>query len=279
MPLQRNGIRTASKAVPLLLGLFMASVPASMLADKKPKSDKHALYNLPEPDPMPQYAKMDRRLPVQHEPTLHHAQHHASSLYGIDVSHYQGSINWQLASIDKNVRFVYIKATESGGLVDDHYHRNISEARRYGIPAGSYHFFSPTASAMVQLQNFMDNVDPKKQDLIPIVDVEKRGKGSLSDFHNKLQSFLVGVERIFGVKPIIYTGVNFFNKYLAGHFSGYKFMIARYNVEEPPTLNEPVQIVLWQFTQEGSVGGVRGYVDRSCFLDGYGLQDIRIPRK
>ena len=53
-------------------------------------------------------------------------------------------------------------------------------------------------------------------------------------------------------------------------------MIARYG-DDVPELMEDVRIVLWQFTQHGSVSGIGGHVDRSCFLDKCGLQDIMLP--
>ena len=238
-------------------------------------TDDDYVYRLPQPDPEVPRAGLDR--PLSPVPEVRLAQaHNVVRIFGIDVSHYQGKINWQMAALDENVRFAYIKATEGSGLVDNYYRRNVRGARNYGIPVGSYHFFSPSASAMTQLRNFMDVVRPGEQDLIPIVDVERRGKGSLRDFQAKLQNFLTGIERIYGVKPIIYTGVNFFNKYLAGKFSKYDFMIARYG-DDVPELMEDVRIVLWQFTQHGSVSGIGGHVDRSCFLDKCGLQDIMLP--
>lgn len=262
---------------PATIALAALLLPlAHAMADKN--KGKEQLPFMPQPDALPSLPAQDRKLPKIIEAQLHRTVK-ASTTYGIDVSHYQNNIDWQMAAIDQNVRFAYIKATESSGLVDSHYARNIREARRYGIPAGSYHFFSPSASSMTQLKNFMDNVDPKQQDLIPIVDVEHRGKSSHRDFLGKLKNFLLEVEKVYGVKPIIYTGVNFFNKYLAGEFSDYRFMIARYHVDEPPTLDEDVPIILWQFTSEGSVAGIRGKVDRSCFVNGYSLSDILMPRK
>lgn len=202
-----------------------------------------------------------------------------SQIYGIDVSHYQGAINWQLASIDEAVKYVYIKATESSGNVDPHFQNNLHHARKNGIPAGVYHFYRPTVSNAMQFTNFSQNVAGLEMDLIPIIDVEKRGRGSLVLFQKNLQTFLHQVERMFGVKPIIYTGVNFYNKYLAGRFTDYKFMIARYGGDDTPTLSDKVNIVMWQFTDRGYVGGIRGHVDRSCILPGYQLKDIMLPGK
>lgn len=234
---------------------------------------------LPEPDALPPLPPADIVLPPQAELSLTPVPaHRASTVYGIDVSHYQGRINWQMVALDPNVQYAYIKCTESSSIVDEYYIKNISDARKAGIPVGVYHFFSPSASAMVQLKNFLGNVDPRRHDLIPIVDVEKRGRSSAAYFHGNLRAFLLGVEKAFGVKPIIYTGVNFYNEHLAGRYTGYRYMVARYG-DEPPTLFDDVTIVAWQFTSGGYVSGIQTKVDRSCCLDQFGLEDLKVHGK
>lgn len=235
-----------------------------------------SVFDLPVPD-------MQLPAPLPDHPLPHLAElraimrHTAAQGQGIDVSHYQGHIQWDFVARDRNVQFVYIKATEGAGLVDNMYLRNFYGAKRVGIPVGVYHFFSPTASPLVQLENFRENVDPRQQDLIPIIDVEKCGRGPLVQFQGRLKAFLIGVEKMFGVKPIIYTGVNFYAKCLAGKFTGYRFMVARYS-DEFPGLCEDVPILLWQYTCEGKVEGIKGHVDRSVFLDRYTLSDIMLRK-
>ena len=93
-------------------------------------------------------------------------------LHGIDVSHYQGRIDWRTVAKSKEVGYVYIKATESNYMVDDTYEYNLTEARRNGIKAGSYHFFRPGVSAAGQFALFKRVIDKRKQDLLPLIDVE-----------------------------------------------------------------------------------------------------------
>ena len=247
----------------------------TMFADKKKGKQIEQIYVLPEPDALPKAPLPERSAPRVEELRAI-IRHTVAGGQGIDVSHYQGRIDWEEVATDKTISFVYIKATEGANLVDEFYLRNLYGAKRVGIPAGAYHFFSPSVSALVQLENFRSVVDPRQQDLIPVVDVEKRGKASLVQFQRSLKTFLDGVEHMFGVKPIIYTGVNFYAKYLEGKFTGYKFMVARY-ADEFPGLSEDVPIVLWQFTQTGYADGIGGHVDKSVFLDRYGLADIMLP--
>lgn len=263
------------------LSAYRAAGSISTLPGGVPEDDDKAAtqqLSLPQPDEIPLPCQPDTHLPILAEAGLHVIPaHRPQTLYGIDVSHYQGKINWSAVPLDPNARFVYIKATESAGIVDEYYRKNLYEARKAGIPAGVYHFFSPSASAMMQLKNFFENVDPRQQDLVPIIDVERRGRGSSLDFHGKLSAVLRETEKYFGAKPIIYTGVNFYNEHLAGRYAGYKFMIARYG-DEPPTLSDEVSVVLWQFTSSGYISGIQGKVDRSCFLGNYSLTDIMMPK-
>ncbi len=208
-----------------------------------------------------------------------HRRRHSFGKRGIDVSHYQNRINWDAVAEDKDVNYVYIKVTENAGLVDKMFQTNLREARRVGIPVGCYHFFSPTASPMAQLKNLTAAVPHLKQhDLIPMIDVEVKGKKTTpEDLRRRLKQFLKGVEDYYGVKPLIYTGQNFYNKYLSGHFDDYMFMIAKYS-EGIPELNGNPKFVLWQFSASGRVKGINGAVDQSCFMDSYGIRDIMIKK-
>lgn len=246
------------------------------MADRKgDEQKKHDIYRLPEPDALPRVSVPE----VSPRPTGEvriHVVHKTSNQYGIDVSHYQSYINWEMVRTDDRVTFAYIKSTESSGNVDDCCSRNLTEARRAGIPVGIYHFFNPTVSPMLQYQNFISNLDLRRMDLIPVIDVERRGKGSLSAYQNRLKEFLKMVEKNLGFKPIIYTYQNFYNQYLAGEFTEYKFWIAKY-AEDVPDIVDDVPVVMWQFSSTGSINGINGRVDCNVMLDNYTLRDIMLP--
>ena len=246
---------------------------ASVSVYGAPQYDGVPEHDLPMPDDLP--APLLSEQPVRPLPQyrIPDETHHPTGLTGIDVSHYQGSINWADVAGDPSVHFAYVKASEASTLRDRYMKRNLAGARSARIPVGVYHFFSPTAPVSEQLRNFLGSVQPQEQDLIPVIDVEKRGRGSAESFKSRLRTFLLQVEKAYGVKPIIYAYMNFYNRYLVGQFSQYKFMIASYSEDIPQLLDEP-QMVLWQFTSEGRVSGVRTHVDRSRFMDRYGLADI-----
>lgn len=265
--------------------LFCVLLSAAAKDDNKKgnkNKEKDALsYYMPEPDALPLLADKDRAVKFVGEPVLFRVRPrlYASSRYGIDVSRYQKEIDWKEVSRDENVSFVYLKATESTGLVDRTYYDNLRGAHRVGLPVGVYHFFSPTTPAQHQLANFMNAVDPSTQDLIPIIDVEvaPRRKSQVIPFLSRLRAFVDGVERYFGCKPMIYTSQNFYNTYLAGKFTDCPFMLAKYS-EEIPEVVDDVRFLVWQFTASGSIRGIEGNVDRSCLMNDYTVDDIRYVR-
>ena len=262
----------------IILFCFTLLVPSAQ-ADRKKKTTTPVQPFYQEPDALIPALKPEGALLRQPEPLPRRTRGHVMGKKGIDVSHYQNQINWKAVAEEKDVTYVYIKATENAGLTDKMFQTNLREARRAGIPVGCYHFFSPTAAPAAQLKNLTSVVpNLKEHDLIPMIDVEVRGKATPEDMRRRLKVFLKGVEDYYGVKPLIYTGMNFYNKYLAGYFDDYLFMIAKYS-EGVPELNGNPKFAMWQFSASGRVKGIKGPVDCSCFMDHYSLRDILIKRK
>lgn len=261
----------------LCLTLFAFNVQAG--SKKKSRALSIDQLYTQEPDPMIPALQSAAPLEVQYEPTARRRRH-VTGKKGIDVSHYQNRINWKTVAEQNDVNYVYIKATENAGLVDNMFETNLRQARRAGIPVGCYHFFSPTASPLAQLKNLTSTVpNLREHDLIPMIDVEVKGKNTTPEqLRHRLRQFLKAVEEYYGVKPLIYTGQNFFNKYLSGHFDDYLFMIAKYSAGVPELLGNP-RFAMWQFSASGRIRGINGDVDQSCFMDNYGLRDILIKKK
>lgn len=255
----------------------MAPQPADAARKRnKHKEKEEVMLAMVEPDPMATPSISHETVAPIIEVSRHHVTHSANR-FGIDVSRYQGNIDWTVVKTDKNVGYVYLKATEGASLVDRTYHYNLAEARKAGLKVGCYHFFSPTVDPESQFENFTNTVNLDEQDLIPIIDVELRGRGHLEHFCNRLNRFLKMVEEHYGVQPIIYTSCNFYNKYLAGRYTDYKYMIARYK-DEIPELTDDIKFVMWQFTANGRIEGIKGPVDRSRFMDDYHIGDILLRK-
>lgn len=269
----------------LLLAVVLNNVcTAAVTKDKHQKKQQQKVVvitddndpTLPQPDAPLTALTPQVPLALDGEGVRSGTEHRANrQLMGIDVSHYQGQIEWAKVAQNGDVHYVYVKATEGEKLVDNKYRTNISGARRAGLKVGIYHFYIPTVSPQQQFQNLRSNVELRDMDLLPIVDIERRGRESLPVFQRNLKSFLQMVERHYGVRPILYCSRDFYNKYLSGPFTHYKYMIARYH-PEVPVLRDNAPFVMWQFSSTSYVRGIRGHVDRSCLMDDYTMKDILI---
>ena len=198
-------------------------------------------------------------------------------IYGIDVSHHQGKIEWGKVKKWKNKKldFVYIKATEGATYIDKTYKTNIKEAKENDFLVGSYHYFRTTSSIENQFQNFIKTIDKSKQDLIPLIDVEEKTNWTNNEFHKNFKAFLNMVENYFGQKPMIYTVNSFYNLNLSGKYKEYHFLIGRYG-ENAPNMRDKTSWTIWQFSETGKVEGIPKYVDIDVLNNKYNLQDLLI---
>ena len=156
-----------------------------------------------------------------------------SHIHGIDLSHYQGNVFWEIIGDNTKMAYVYLKATEGGDNRDDKYIRNIELAHQYGLKVGSYHFYRPKIEQQKQLENFMKQCLPGDQDLIPMIDIETTSGLRTDEFCDSLFKFIDLVEKAYKQKPLLYTFTNFYNRYLIGKINDYKLMIAQYTQREP----------------------------------------------
>ncbi len=139
-------------------------------------------------------------------------------IHGIDISHYQGDINWNRlrysAMVDGcPIRFIFIKATEGTSRVDENFYDNFENAREYGFLRGAYHFWSNKSSARAQAYYFLSKVHLEEGDLPPVLDIEHKPQDvSVEDFQMDVLTWLHIVEDKYHVKPIIYTYYKFKEK-------------------------------------------------------------------
>ena len=100
--------------------------------------------------------------------------HKKYPVFGVDVSNYQGEVDWQRLG-EQGVQFAFIKATEGSGHVDESARRNIEQSADTDIKRSCYHFFSFDSSGHTQAQNFISVVGRDEIDLPPVVDIEYYG--------------------------------------------------------------------------------------------------------
>lgn len=189
------------------------------------------------------------------------------TIHGLDISHHQGDINWEVLTQSQEnqppIRFIFIKATEGGDLLDTRFHTNFTQAKQKGFTCGAYHFYNPQTSPGRQAAFFIQNVTLSTGDLPPVLDIEKRGNKPLSTFQHEILTWLQKVEKHYQTKPIIYTSYRFKESYLNDSiFNTYPFWIAHYYVEQ---VSYPHQWHFWQHTDNATIPGVQSLVDLNVF--------------
>ncbi|MCQ2287722.1 MAG: hypothetical protein MJZ74_01330 [Muribaculaceae bacterium] len=194
---------------------------------------------------------------------------------GIDISRHQKNIDWDRLATDKNVRYVYIKATEGTSYKDPKYAENLNEARRHKIPVGAYHFMRTGSSVDAQFAQYTSVVKKEEQDLLPMLDVEVRQGWTNQQMQDSVMKFCDLLEKHYGCKPLVYTNAHFYHNVLNAVVKDYPLFIARYASNEP-TLSGGTKWILWQFSDKGRLPGIDVYVDLSCFNKGYDVKDLLI---
>jgi len=192
---------------------------------------------------------------------------------GIDVSHHQGKINWELlrnqATISEQpIAFAFIKATEGSDIVDSRYRQNFSAAREHGIIRGAYHFYRTSTPAKLQAEHFIRQVKLEAGDLPPVLDVEvKPAEVSIENFRQGILEWLVRVEQHYKVKPILYTYYSFRQQYMNDSvFNLYPYWIAHYYVD---SVRYRGKWAFWQHSDCGQLPGIKEKVDLDVFNGSY----------
>ncbi len=192
----------------------------------------------------------------------------SDAIRGIDVSHYQGNIDWaQVAGA--GIKFCYVKATEGSGLQDIRFHDYSNGSKAAGLVTGAYHFFRPEVDAEAQAESFLHVVSALNPgDLPPTLDVEVDAGQSARAIVSGMQTWLEAVENVLGQRPLIYTNPAFWNSKVGGSaaFTDYVLWIAQYTLKPAPQVPTGFgDYLIWQFTEQGRVPGIAGNVDLDRF--------------
>jgi lysozyme len=191
-------------------------------------------------------------------------QHGPFEVFGIDVSHYQSRVDWDTVA-HQGIRFAFVKATEGITHQDSLFCLNWTGIRDAGLKRGAYHFFRPGVPATEQAHNFLSLVDLQGGDLPPVLDVEVIDDASEEELVAGVRQWLMEVELRYRIKPILYTNLKFYHKYLDGHFEDYPVWIARYNHIFQPRLAGGKEWHFWQYANKGEMRGIDGHVDFNVF--------------
>lgn len=182
-------------------------------------------------------------------------------VWGVDVSSYQGEVDWQELR-RQGVQFAFIKATEGSGSVDDYFQANWTNAQAAGVMCGAYHFFSYDSPGETQAENFIAQVPVTAGALPPVVDIEFYGDKAKAPPDKEtvrgiLTPLLERLEERYGQKPILYATYRTWRLYLQGEFEDYPLWMTR-----PMFAPVDKNWDFWQYSHSARLSGYRGKEER-----------------
>jgi lysozyme len=202
-------------------------------------------------------------------------------LYGIDVSNWQGMINWDTLNNDSSLAYVYMLISDgtyrgrpSGAAmsVESSFVRNKSLCKK---ASGFYHFARPHSTNPILMADAAFR-DGGRMDLPPVLDLEEYselGPYSLQFCIDWTGQWLKRMESLDGRRPVLYCGAFFKRFGVHRTFMDHLWWLPSYtanttpnpivNEMRLPSLNGPRNWDIWQYTSTGRMPGIAGNVDRN----------------
>ena len=262
-------------SLPYILAEPLEEDPEQIIHDQPPAAvptipevDPQTGEKLPEPEKNP-YGKLDFQYEGRYLGCIK-----AGTVPGIDVSYYQGQIDWKQvkqSGIDFAIIRLGYRGFESGKLVEDQYAKtNLKNAKEAGLKIGAY-FFSQALNIKEtdqEIQFMLKILGDTKLDMPIVLDWEipantartrKMDARTLTD----IQRHFCGQMRDQGYQPMIYFNWHQSeNLYVLHELEDYPFWLALYQ----DRMTYPWKVEMWQYSDKGKVPGIQGNVDLNVYM-------------
>ena len=189
---------------------------------------------------------------------------------GIDVSKYQGNINW--AKVKNQVDFVILKAVSTnrtGLYIDPTFEKNYMECKKLGIPVGAYYYTYATDKLTVQAETnlFLKAIQNKSFEYPLVIDVEDNLLKPLSAKElTKLVNYAAEILEGNNLYTMIYTYVSYAQTELnMNDLAHHDRWIAHYASKCKYRGNYGI----WQYSSKGRIDGIHGNVDLNISYKDY----------
>lgn len=195
---------------------------------------------------------------------------------GIDVSKYQGNIDWGAVAAS-GINFAIIRVgyrgSSSGALIQDpNFKKNISGATKAGIKVGLYFFTQAVneAEAVEEASMAMSLASGYKVTYPIFIDTERASDGRANGLSKSARTAVVKAFcqtiRNGGYKAGVYASKSWYaNQLNASALNGYCIWVAQYN----SSCTYSGKYDMWQYSSKGSVSGIKGNVDMNISYTGY----------
>lgn len=194
----------------------------------------------------------------------------AYAVRGVDVSHYQGEIDWDVLAA-QDLDFAWIKATEGASHTDPRFAENWAAANRTDLLVGAYHFMSFESPGAEQAAQLAREVPATRRTLPPVIDLELYGRyfqdpPAPEQVRAILDPLVAGIEEHYGVPPIVYATEDAYDLYLADRYPDLPIWIR--SVAWTPRLSDGRDWTIWQYSNRDRLPGYDGvepYIDLNVF--------------
>ena len=200
---------------------------------------------------------------------LNHPELSGFNIKGVDVSSYQGDIDWDVLA-GQGIDFAYIKATEGSSTVDRCFEANWLNASKTDLRIGAYHFFSFESSGEKQAALYCSTVESVPDMLPPVIDVEFYGRFhgvndiDVNAVKKELRSMIDILTEHYGVKPVIYVSSDTYESIVRDDFRDCGIWYR--SVYKP--VPKDVDWTIWQYSNRHVLKGYKGterYIDMNVF--------------
>ena len=189
-------------------------------------------------------------------------QRKETNIRGIDVSHWNGIVDWKCVA-GSGVRFAMLKCMDKSNRIEINFENNYQECLKNKIYVGVYIYVMATTKekAKAAIEALLGILKNRKIRYGVWLDVEDKVLADLKELPELIESMLTKLHKA-GYTAGIYCNLSWYNKYFKG--KQYLFWIARYPVEDNGEVHsalDPGIGVCWQYSSKGKVPGIAGNVD------------------
>ncbi|HEY5935354.1 MAG TPA: GH25 family lysozyme [Kofleriaceae bacterium] len=190
----------------------------------------------------------------------------AQTVFGIDVSHHQGLIDWTKVK-GGGVKYAFIRISDGATTRDRQFSRNWTNAKAAGVMRGAYQFFRPSQNVATQAQMMIDAIAGSSGDLPPVIDVEVDGGLAPATVASRVKQWVDKVSAATGRTPIVYTAKYFWRDEVGNSASlaANPLWVANYTTRCPDIPSAWKAWQFWQTSATGRVPGIVGDVDMNKF--------------
>lgn len=182
------------------------------------------------------------------------------SIKGIDVSQWQGYIDWQAVKND-GIQFAFVRAGHGGHTLDTCFQQNMVNANAAGIPVGVY-FYSTAQNEAQAVQDAQFVIRSMKGYLVSypvVIDLEDSSQAHLSKQQiGRIAKAYCDEIRAAGYTPMVYCNENWYRNMIdVSMVSDVEMWVARWG----NTYSSDIPRDIWQSCSTGRVAGINGNVD------------------